>query len=132
MGEKRMSEYKIEMKLQHYLKSVAKEKEWARLGVSFKTKDCYYWYDLGTGKVLQWDYVSTFEILENICNSNGFERMVNLKLDEQGYKQAYEELKESIEKEHILQAVQVKSLSGIQKNPQLIKDYISNEISSLI
>lgn len=76
---------------------------YARLGKPFATEHKKYFYDTGTGKVLECSD-SVFEILKTLFREDSFDAVLKMNIPETDKIKALEEIKECVEKEHILQA----------------------------
>lgn len=94
-------------------KELIADGKFSRLGRNFSTTRNKYFYDTGTGKV--------FRINENIdkivsafIKTNKFESIYELGMEEADIKSALDELFDTVDKQHILQAPPVKELFGPQ------------------
>lgn len=76
---------------------------WKRLGITFQTKNSLYFYDTGTGKVLECE-PNEFLVMENILEHSGVSALEKTGLAENELLSALESIKLLIETEKICQA----------------------------
>lgn len=74
-----------------------------RYGIPFATENYKYFYDTGTGKVLQCTE-STYRLICNLFENRGRVNQELLNLNEEEFSCAVDELKDAIETEHIFKA----------------------------
>lgn len=84
---------------------------YARLGKPFRTRQNCYYYDTGTGKVLQCKE-NVYKILLHLFSGKSFERLEECGINNRDLLAALSEIKEAVEKENILQAPEVKGFHG--------------------
>ena len=68
-------------KYEVYFKNLLGNSNFGRLGKTFKTECKYYYYDMGTGKVLECEK-NVYVILEHLEKGREFSEILNLGLDE--------------------------------------------------
>lgn len=98
-----------------------------RLGKLFKTEKNYYFLDMGTGKVAVIDEYM-HRILEVILLAEDLEAALEELSDDKKYDEAAEKVFEAIEKEHILSARELETLTGdaVMYLEQILKDSLQN------
>lgn len=82
-----------------------------RLGKVFKTERNYYFLDMGTGKVACLKE-NVYKVLKCITESNSYEDLAALDLEDKELEGAITEIKEAVKLEHILSASTLKTLTG--------------------
>lgn len=115
-------------KYEVYFKNLLGNSNFGRLGKTFKTECKYYYYDMGTGKVLECEK-NVYVILEHLEKGREFSEILNLGLDEDAIIAALEIIKNAAEDENILQAPEVTSLQG----PMTLnlKQYVNHGLKQL-
>lgn len=87
------------------------ERECLALGKTFKTQNNKYFYDTGTGKVLQCND-NVYQILRCLEKNNSTTSLNNLEMAEEQFSSGIEEIIKAIQEEHILQAHIMRTFSG--------------------
>lgn len=106
-----MTEEKVFMsKYKNYFEKLKGEYHYARLGKPFQTRKKKYFYDTGTGKVLECTD-TVFDILKTLFKEDSFDAVLKMPISQTDMAQALDEIRDCIEKEHILQAVPVKEFN---------------------
>lgn len=82
-----------------------------RLGKTFKTKENYYFYDAGTGKVAR-IRKSIYEILTALMESSNVSDLLQLSMNSKELIEGIQEIQGAIRSEHILSAEKVETLTG--------------------
>ena len=88
---------------QDFLISLANNGPYYRLGKTFATEENFYYYDVGTGKILECEY-NVFLILKHLETANSVANLGDLQLSEDELLSALEELRTAVQKENIMQA----------------------------
>lgn len=101
-----------EKELIDFIYSLIRPASFSRLGKVFRTKNFGYFYDTGTGKVLQCEE-NVYKILEQLENEN-FIYKEKLEMSDEDFLEALVLLKECIDHENILKAIPVKKFVGNQ------------------
>lgn len=94
------------------IKSKCDHESFARLGTCFKTDSKYYFFDTGTGKVLECGE-NAYKILLHWQKANAIDNLDWL-LSEKDLLDGLKEIQEAINNEHILQAYPVETLTDPQ------------------
>ena len=102
---------------------------YARLGKPFQTSNKKYFYDTGTGKVLECTE-AVFEILKTLFKEDSFDAVLNMPITQEDMLYALDEIRECVEKEHILQAVPVKEFNCAHLHA--LENYINNDLKQVI
>lgn len=101
----------VEQLVKKFYESICENGRPGRLGKTFKTKDNYYFYDAGTGKVAQINK-SVYDILTALMEGNSVSDLLNLSLENQELISGIQEIQEAIKSEHILSAEKLVTLTG--------------------
>lgn len=104
------------------------KKKYSRLGMTFATSNNYYFYDTGTGKVLNMSK-PVYEVIQTLLKTDNFEAVFDLPVDILTLQKSLEEIKTAVENEFILQARPVEELTGGQI--ENLEDAISNELAQV-
>lgn len=99
-----------------------------RFGKPFKTKKNYYFFDTGTGKVLECTE-NIYKILEHLFSDHSFDTLGECGIQEEDLLVALEEIKENIEQENILKALEVKSFYG--KHIDALEESINDNLGQI-
>jgi len=90
-----------------------KDGKFSRLGRNFETTNHKYYYDTGTGKVFQINDTLN-AILTTLIKTNNFDSIFELSLDDDALLKALDEMFDTVDEQHILQAHPVLELYGPQ------------------
>lgn len=112
-----------------FLKVVLGDSNIKRLGKTFCTEKKKYFYDTGTGKVLECSN-EAYKILENIMENNTLNTLYELDLDAQKMELGLEEIKQAILEERILQAPPIKKFSGAHLDS--LEQYVNEGLQQII
>lgn len=93
-----------------FFESLKENGPFSRLGKTFKTEESYYYFDTGTGKVLQCSE-NVYLVLKQLEETNRFDPQMFDISDSQLY-EATKDIKNTIETENIMKAPSVKTLTG--------------------
>lgn len=99
-----------------------------RLGKIFNTEKNHYYYDTGTGKVAKLN-TNTYLVLKCILESDDSDSLLGLPLKSKDILDAISEIKGAIQKENILQAPPVKTLTG--EAVKDLEDILENGIENV-
>lgn len=110
-----------------FFENLRGDKSYRRLGKVFETKKKYY-YDVGTGKILECEE-DVFAILKALEESNSFDSILNLGIQEDALLNALGILKCTVDKENIMKAPPFIQMIG----PQTIQleDHVNENLSQL-
>lgn len=108
MKENRKKQFEL---LKKYFESIIKDNHYSRLGKVFTTSKKKYFYDTGTGKIFECKN-NVYLILKHLAETNSFDALLELKMEEHELIEALIELKEAVNDENLLQAPPVKAFSG--------------------
>lgn len=86
-----------------YFAQLVPDRNWKRLGTTFQTANSKYFYDTGTGKVLECEE-EEFLVIQNILKNSGLSSLKKTGLSEKTILIALEKIKLLVETEKILQA----------------------------
>jgi len=95
-----------------FFETIKENGSFMRLGKTFRTEKQFYYFDTGTGKVLQCSE-NVYLILKQLEEANYFDP-VTLNIPESQLLEAVKDIKNSIEAENIMKAPFVKTLTGEQ------------------
>ena len=84
-----------------YFSQLVPDGNWKRLGTTFQTQNSKYFYDTGTGKVLECEEEEFF-VLQNILKNSGISSLEETGLSEESILATLENIKLLVETEKIL------------------------------
>lgn len=113
----------------NFFEKLKSDNHYARLGKPFATSKKKYFYDTGTGKVLECSEV-VFKVLKMLFKEDSFDAVLNLPISQDELRGALDEIKECVEKEHILLAPPVKKFAGAHL--QALENYINEGLMQVI
>jgi len=95
----------------HFLPDSQKLGYYGRLGTCFQTKNNYYFYDTGTGKIAKITK-NVYCVLEALFENNSIESLYDLDLSEQDLYDALDEIKTGVMHSNILSAPLLQDMKG--------------------
>ena len=98
-------------KCRDYFNRLQTEENWFRFGKTFKTRNKYYYFDTGTGKIFEVNY-NVYRVLDCILKTNDFKNLSAIGLDSDEIESALYEIEETVKQEKILSATKMKSMTG--------------------
>ncbi|HDK7138550.1 TPA: radical SAM protein [Clostridium botulinum] len=99
-----------------------------RLGKTFRTEKNLYFLDTGTGKIARLNE-NVYKVLKCLLENDSFDSLFELNISEDNLILALNEIREAVEKEHILSAPILETLTG---NPVLrLDEMLSNKIQNI-
>lgn len=125
MKENRKKQFEL---LKKYFESIIKDNHYSRLGKVFTTSKKKYFYDTGTGKIFECKN-NVYLILKHLAETNSFDALLELKMEEHELIEALIELKEAVNDENLLQAPPVKAFSG--PNVENLVPYINEGLEQI-
>lgn len=100
-----------------------------KFGIIFNTGNNNYFYDTGTGKVLQCND-SIYALLKNLFENNGKIHRKSLELSDEEVKSSILELKDTIDKENIFGALKLETFNCI--HTEELEKYVGKECKQII
>lgn len=100
-----------------------------RLGKTFCTENNFYFLDTGTGKIACVNK-NVYRILKCLLENDNFDSLSELDISEDDLIVALSEIREAVEKEHILSAPILKTLTG--DSVLKLEDLLSNEVHAIV
>lgn len=110
-----------------FFENLKGEKSYKRLGKVFEAKNKYY-YDVGTGKVLECEE-NVFSLLKALEESNSFDSILKLGMQEKELFNALDILKSAVDEENILKAPPLVEMTGGQTIQ--LEDHVNENLSQL-
>ncbi|MPQ44887.1 radical SAM protein [Clostridium tarantellae] len=96
-----------------FIENIKNKQSFSRLGKAFKTNNKYYYYDLGTGKVLECEKL-VYQIIHCLEKSNSIDSLLELDIDESKLLKSLNILENAINVENIMKAVPLLEMIGPQ------------------
>ncbi|MEK4349213.1 radical SAM protein [Paenibacillus sp. FSL R5-0475] len=97
------------LKFKELFVNLKKEFRFSRLGKPFRTSNCNYFLDSGTGKVFMLNE-NTYRVLECLWNTDEFERLFELEMSSEELLNGLKEVEEAVKSENILQLPPVEKM----------------------
>lgn len=116
---------------QKYFDNLKKDNRFSRLGKTFSTTSNRYFYDTGTGKVLQCNE-NVHQVLRCLEKKDSFESLKCLELTEEELLHSLEDIENSIEKEKILMAPLVTAFDGPNTDNEALERYVKYGLEQII
>lgn len=105
-----MKDYKFYEK---FFSTLIEDENYRRRGKVFKTRNRFYYYDTGTGKVFECEK-EVYEVFQKLQKTNQFEKLRELDLDEKSLISALDKIMDVVNNENILKAPMLETFSGEQ------------------
>lgn len=107
---------------------IKKNEYFGRLGKTFNTEKSFYFLDTGTGKIATLNE-NVYSVLKCLLENDSFESLFELDIKEADLIIALNEIIEAVEKEHILSAPILETLTGDAVSG--LEDMLSNEVCNI-
>lgn len=120
-----MNNYKV---YEQFFSKVVEDGNYRRRGKVFQTRNRFYYYDTGTGKVFECEKV-VYEVLKKLQDTNEFGRLKELELSEKEIESALKQIMESVNNENILKAPLLETFSGEQVTD--LKKSLENKLGQI-
>lgn len=99
-----------------------------RLGKAFKSREKYFFYDTGTGKVFECEQ-EVYEILRKLEETNSFAQIKDLNLGQDKILESLERIRLAVETENILKAPLLETFTCLQVTN--LENVLKNEIGQI-
>ncbi|OMF88526.1 radical SAM protein [Paenibacillus sp. FSL R7-0337] len=116
------------MEFKPFFQDLKKDNQFYRLGKPFETSERKYFYDTGTGKIFQINE-NVYAVLSCLFDSDQFDSLLELKMENKVLIAALLEIKECIAEEHILSAPPVTCFSG--PHVSALENYLEYNMNQL-
>lgn len=120
-----MNNYKV---YEQFFSKIVEDGNYRRRGKVFQTRNRFYYYDTGTGKVFECEKV-VYEVLKKLQDTNEFGRLKELELSEEEIESALKQIMESVNNENILKAPLLETFSGEQVTD--LKKSLENKLGQI-
>lgn len=111
-----------------FFNKLVTDHNYRRLGKAFKTRNNFYYYDTGTGKVFECQQ-EVFEILKKLEDTNSFALIKDLNIEQDKILESLEKIKLAVETENILKAPLLQTFSCRQTTN--LENVLKNEIGQI-
>lgn len=118
------------LKFKELFVNLKKGLRFSRLGKPFRTSNCNYFLDAGTGKVFTINEY-TYRVLECLWNTDEFERLFELDLSSEELLNGLKEVEEAVKSENILQMPQVEKMYSFDGEVFYDKDAPNTQIQHI-
>lgn len=120
-----MKDYKF---YEDFFSTVITDGNFDRRGKVFKTRNRFYYYDTGTGKVFECEK-EVYDVFQKLQSTNHFERLSELDLDEKSLISALDKIMDAVNNENILKAPLLETFSGEQVTD--LKKSLDNKLGQI-